>query len=61
MPITAQEQLCSSACAVGAPSTNCTIKGNVNSKGERIYHLPSSPNYCNINMAKPETLVLHRG
>ena len=27
VPITAQAQLCESACAVGAPSPNCTIKG----------------------------------
>lgn len=24
---------------------NCTIKGNINSRGERIYHLPGSPSY----------------
>lgn len=23
----------------------CNIKGNINSKGEKIYHLPNSPNY----------------
>jgi endonuclease YncB( thermonuclease family) len=24
----------------------CPIKGNINSRGDRIYHLPSSPNYA---------------
>ena len=32
VPMTAQAQLCGSACAIGAPSPNCTIKGNVNRK-----------------------------
>ncbi|MGY6646569.1 MAG: thermonuclease family protein [Salinarimonas sp.] len=27
------------------PPGNCVIKGNINSRGERIYHTPSSPNY----------------
>ena len=53
VPMTAQAQPCGSACAVGAPSPKCTIKGNVNRRGERIYHLPNSHNYCSINMAKP--------
>jgi len=32
---------------VGAPevSSGCTIKGNISSKGERIYHLPGQENY----------------
>jgi endonuclease YncB( thermonuclease family) len=34
-----------------APSANCTIKGNVNKKGERIYHLPADPFYAKT---KPE-------
>jgi hypothetical protein len=53
VPIIAQAQLCESACAVGAPSPNCKIKRNVNRKAERIYHLPSNLNCCNINMNKP--------
>jgi len=28
------------------------IKGNVNRKGERIYHLPEQLNYAKINMVK---------
>lgn len=33
------------AAPVPAPSANCSIKGNVNREGERIYHLPGSPSY----------------
>ncbi len=29
-----------------AAPAECTIKGNINSRGERIYHLPSSPSYA---------------
>ena len=29
-----------------------TIKGNVNRKGERIYHLPGQHNYSKTNMTK---------
>jgi endonuclease YncB( thermonuclease family) len=34
----------------------CQIKGNINSKGERIYHLPGSPSYSatKINESKGE-------
>jgi endonuclease YncB( thermonuclease family) len=34
-----------------APSANCTIKGNVNKSGKRIYHMPSDPYY---DRTKPE-------
>src|SRR3954471_14201049 len=34
----------------GPPSPECRIKGNVNQAGERIYHLPSSPDYHRIVM-----------
>ena len=34
----------------GPPSPECRIKGNVNQAGERIYHLPSSPDYDRIVM-----------
>jgi hypothetical protein len=40
-----------------APDPNCPIKGNINSKGERIYHTPwGSRNYdrTKINTAKGE-------
>ena len=29
-----------------APDRNCTIKGNINAKGERIYHLPGTSSYA---------------
>jgi endonuclease YncB( thermonuclease family) len=35
-----------------SPSPECVIKGNVNRKGERIYHLPGQLNYAQINMTK---------
>ena len=28
-----------------APSAPCRIKGNINSRGERIYHVPDAPSY----------------
>jgi len=31
--------------AAGSPETGCSIKGNINSKGEKIYHTPESPYY----------------
>ena len=39
-----------------APSSGCPIKGNINSKGERIYHTPWSKSYkrTKINEAKFE-------
>jgi endonuclease YncB( thermonuclease family) len=40
----------------GNTSGNCQIKGNINSKGERIYHVPGSRSYgaTRINEAKGE-------
>jgi hypothetical protein len=35
--------------ATDAPSSDCTIKGNV--KGERIYHLPGGLDYAKVNMS----------
>ncbi|ANY74616.1 nuclease [Paenibacillus ihbetae] len=34
-----------SGAAAGSPKTGCSIKGNINSKGEKIYHTPESPYY----------------
>ncbi|MBU7591866.1 thermonuclease family protein [Metabacillus halosaccharovorans] len=34
-------------------NSGCTIKGNINSKGEKIYHTVQSPSY---NVTKPEEL-----
>lgn len=33
-----------------SPSSTCAIKGNVNAKGERIYHLPGSRLYSRVAM-----------
>ena len=40
----------------GNETGNCQIKGNINSKGERIYHLPGSSSYgaTRINKSKGE-------
>lgn len=37
-----------------ASSSSCAIKGNVNAKGERIYHLPGSRNYARVAMNGPD-------
>jgi len=52
VPVTAQAQLLAPASSSGAASAECTIKGNVNRKGERIYHLPGSLTYAKVNMNK---------
>lgn len=44
MPLAASE-------AAGDDRTSCAIKGNVNRKGERIYHAPESLHYARIDMA----------
>jgi endonuclease YncB( thermonuclease family) len=54
VPITAQSLLLAPASASGAPSPNCLIKGNVNRNGERIYHLPGSTHYAQVNMDSVE-------
>jgi endonuclease YncB( thermonuclease family) len=53
VPITAQKQLLEPASALGAPSHECIIKGNVNREGERIYHVPGGVSYAKINMDVP--------
>jgi endonuclease YncB( thermonuclease family) len=50
VPITAQAQLLAPASSAAAPSPDCTIKGNVNRRGERIYHLPGQRSYVAINI-----------
>jgi hypothetical protein len=50
VPVTAQALLLAPASASGAPSPECIIKGNVNRKGERIYHRPGSASYAQVNM-----------
>jgi endonuclease YncB( thermonuclease family) len=53
VPISAQAELLAPASSAGAPSPDCTIKGNVNRNGERIYHMPGQRDYARINMADP--------
>jgi endonuclease YncB( thermonuclease family) len=36
----------------GNPSGNCQIKGNINSKGDRIYHVPGSRSYGATKIAE---------
>jgi endonuclease YncB( thermonuclease family) len=52
VPVNAQAILLGAVSASEAPSPECVIKGNVNRKGERIYHLPGQLNYAQINMTK---------
>jgi endonuclease YncB( thermonuclease family) len=49
-PENARNILLASASGPVAPSPDCTIKGNVNSSGECIYHKPSSRWYAQIKM-----------
>jgi endonuclease YncB( thermonuclease family) len=49
-PPNAHAILLASASGSVAPSPDCTIKGNVNSSGECIYHTPKSRWYAQIQM-----------
>jgi Staphylococcal nuclease homologue len=53
VPASSQVQLLAPASAIGAPSPQCIIKGNINRKNEHIYHMPGQLNYAQINMADP--------
>jgi endonuclease YncB( thermonuclease family) len=53
VPVTAQAILLAPASSATAPSPECIIKGNVNRRGERIYHLPGQAAYSAVNMAEP--------
>ncbi|MGE5157267.1 MAG: thermonuclease family protein [Gemmatimonas sp.] len=50
VPENAHAILMASASGAVAPSPDCTIKGNVNSAGECIYHKPTSRWYAQIKM-----------
>jgi endonuclease YncB( thermonuclease family) len=50
VPENAHAILLASASGEIAPSPDCTIKGNVNSSGECIYHKPTSRWYAQIKM-----------
>jgi len=52
VPINAQALLLGAVSASEAPSPQCVIKGNVNRKGQRIYHLPGQLDYAHVNMDK---------
>src|SRR5450759_829036 len=52
VPVNAQEMLLAPPGTEGAPSAECTIKGNVNSKGQRIYHTQHQNAYARIKMDK---------
>jgi endonuclease YncB( thermonuclease family) len=52
VPISCQAKLLAPVSSAGAPSYECTIKGNVNRKRERIYHLPGQLNYSHTSMDK---------
>lgn len=52
VPVDAQSILLSAVSEAEAPDPTCTIKGNVNRKGERIYHLPGQRNYSKTSMTK---------
>jgi endonuclease YncB( thermonuclease family) len=60
IPANAQAILLAPASANGSPSSDCTIKGNVNRKGERIYHMPGQRDYTSINMAPRDQCGLPR-
>jgi endonuclease YncB( thermonuclease family) len=50
VPTDAQSVLLSSVSAGAAPSAECQIKGNVNRRGECIFHLPGTRYYSAIKM-----------
>ena len=52
VPVNAQTILLGAVSASEAPSPEYVIKGNVNRKGEHIYHLPGQLSYAQIDMAK---------
>lgn len=52
MPIDAQYKLLAPASSATGPANECAIKGNVNRKGERIYHIPGSRAYMSVRMNK---------
>ncbi len=50
VPINAQSMLLPISSSEGAPSPDCTIKGNINRNGERIYHMPGQQFYARVQM-----------
>jgi hypothetical protein len=52
VPIDAQALLLGPSTTEGAPSPECTIKGNISRNGERIYHMENQIFYARIKMDK---------
>ncbi|WP_240544023.1 thermonuclease family protein [Bradyrhizobium canariense] len=52
VPVNAQSILLGAVSAAAAPDPKCVVKGNINRKGERIFHSPGQLNYSKINMNK---------
>jgi endonuclease YncB( thermonuclease family) len=52
VPIDAQKILLGPSATVGAPSSECTIKGVISRNGERIYHVEHQSFYARIRMDK---------
>jgi endonuclease YncB( thermonuclease family) len=50
VPIDAQKILLGPSATEGAPSQDCTIKGNISRNGERIYHMENQRFYAKIKM-----------
>ena len=50
VPVVVLALLVRNASGPVAPSPDCTIKGNVNTSGECIYHTPASRWYARIQM-----------
>jgi endonuclease YncB( thermonuclease family) len=50
VPIGAQAMLLGPSATEGAPSPDCTIKGNISRNGERIYHMENQRFYARIRM-----------
>ena len=52
VPIDAQAMLLGPSATDGAPSPDCTIKGNISRNGQRIYHTEHQGSYARIKMDK---------
>jgi len=54
VPLNAQALLLGPSATDGAPSPECTIKGNINRNGERIYHTQGQSSYAKLRMDKSD-------
>ncbi len=52
VPVSAQAKLLGRVASGMNPNAECAIRGNVNRKNERIYHLPGMRDYANTRMDK---------